>query len=78
MDRSFPKKERVLIFVQFPDLTAKVAESLKTHELKFSQIKGTARDQSKILQEFQDPDSKARILLLNLGDESASGGYVHT
>lgn len=62
--------------MQFPDLTKKVAEALDVHKLSYSEIRGTAMQQSKVLQDFQDPKSKARILLLNLGDESASGGYV--
>ncbi|KIM21844.1 hypothetical protein M408DRAFT_29225 [Serendipita vermifera MAFF 305830] len=74
--QSYPRDERVLLFVQFPDLTKKVAEALEAHSLTFSEIRGTAMQQSKVLQDFQNPDSKARILLLNLGDESASGGNL--
>jgi hypothetical protein len=74
LNRSFPSDERVLIFVQFPDLTKKVAEALTNSRLVFTEIKGTALHQAKVLQDFQDPSSTARILLLNLGDESASGG----
>ncbi|CAG8701599.1 10661_t:CDS:2, partial [Acaulospora colombiana] len=74
--RSLPSDERVLIFVQFPDLTKKVAEALTASKLTFTEIKGTALHQAKVLQDFQDPSSKVRILLLNLGDESASGGNL--
>ncbi|CAG7850002.1 SubName: Full=Uncharacterized protein {ECO:0000313/EMBL:CCA72586.1} [Serendipita indica DSM 11827] len=74
--KSLPCDERVLLFVQFPDLTKKVAEALANGDLSYSEIKGTPMQQSRVLQDFQDPKSKCRILLLNLGDESASGGNL--
>ncbi|KAJ7043711.1 hypothetical protein C8F04DRAFT_1218730 [Mycena alexandri] len=70
-----PKDERVLIFVQFPDLMKKVAEALKDNNVKFLEIKGSASAKSKSLESFQQ-DSKERVLLLNLMDESASGANL--
>jgi len=70
-----PKKERVLIFVQFPDLMKKVNEALTAHKIKFLEIKGTATVKSKNLETFQSTDS-ARVLLLNVMDESASGANL--
>ncbi|KAJ6619889.1 hypothetical protein B0H10DRAFT_2023863 [Mycena sp. CBHHK59/15] len=67
-----PKDERVLVFVQFPDLMKKVAEALKDNHIKFLEIKGSASAKSKSLESFQQ-NSTERVLLLNLMDESASG-----
>jgi SNF2 family DNA or RNA helicase len=68
-----PKKERVLIFVQFPDLMKKVAAALSASGMKFLQIQGTANAKSKALDSFQKENSSDRVLLLNVMDESASG-----
>ncbi|RDX49190.1 hypothetical protein OH76DRAFT_561350 [Lentinus brumalis] len=73
--KSIPKQERVLIFVQFPDLTAKVAEALQANGIAFLEIKGSASMKSKNLEKFQN-DSKERVLLLNVMDESASGANL--
>lgn len=74
--QKIPKSEKVLLFVQFPDLMEKVAEVLREYKTNFLQIKGSASAQSKALQLFQDSTSKdgdVRVLLLNVMDESASG-----
>ena len=73
--QTIPKDERVLIFVQFPDLTAKVAEALAANKIAFLEIKGSAAMKSKNLEKFQN-DSKERVLLLNVMDESASGANL--
>jgi len=70
-----PKKERILIFVQFPDLMAKVANALKVHKIKFLEIRGSASQKSKNLEKYQN-DSDERVLLLNVMDESASGANL--
>jgi SNF2 family DNA or RNA helicase len=65
--------------VQFPDLMQKVNEALTAHKLKFLEIKGTAHTKSGNLQKFQDVTTgadSARILLLNVMDESASGANL--
>ncbi|KAF8845040.1 hypothetical protein BDN67DRAFT_893327 [Paxillus ammoniavirescens] len=70
-----PKKERALIFVQFPDLMVKVANALKIHKIKFLEIRGSATQKSKNLEKYQE-DSEERVLLLNVMDESASGANL--
>ncbi|KAI0349556.1 hypothetical protein OH77DRAFT_1525567 [Trametes cingulata] len=70
--KTIPKDERVLIFVQFPDLTAKVAEALHSYRVPFLEIRGSASQKSKNLEKFQN-DSEERVPLLNVMDESASG-----
>ena len=37
-----PKDERVLVFVQFPDLMKKVAEAFDAHKVQYLEIKGSA------------------------------------
>ncbi|KAF9466118.1 hypothetical protein BDZ94DRAFT_1188147 [Collybia nuda] len=69
------KKERVLVFVQFNDLTKKVAEAFDYHKIKYLEIKGSASQKSKNLEQFQN-ESKERVLLLNVMDESASGANL--
>ena len=64
-----------MIFVQFPDLTGKVAEALRSYRIPFLEIKGSASQKSKNLEKFQN-DSEERVLLLNVMDESASGANL--
>ncbi|KAF8446480.1 hypothetical protein BGX38DRAFT_1271075 [Terfezia claveryi] len=75
-----PVEEKVLVFVQFPDLMQKVSEALDAHDVRHLQIKGTANSKSKALEAFQQspatgPKSE-RVLLLNVMDESASGANL--
>jgi len=69
------KDERVLVFVQFPDLMKKVTEAFTYNKIKYLEIKGTATQKSKNLELFQN-ESKERVLLLNVMDESASGANL--
>ena len=73
--KRIPSDERVLIFVQFPDLMKKVAEALTANKVRFLEIKGSAAQKSKNLEKFQN-DSEERVLLLNVMDESASGANL--
>ncbi|TFK29687.1 DNA repair protein rad8 [Coprinopsis marcescibilis] len=70
-----PKDDRVLLFVQFPDLMKKVTEALNHNKIKFLQIQGTAKQKSNNLESFQN-GSEERVLLLNVMDESASGANL--
>lgn len=70
-----PADERVLIFVQFPDLMKKVGEALEAHRIKFLEIKGSASVKSNNLLKYQN-DTSERVLLLNVMDESASGANL--
>ncbi|KAH9072095.1 hypothetical protein EDB83DRAFT_2361141 [Lactarius deliciosus] len=73
--KRIPSDERVLVFVQFPDLMKKVAEALTANKVRFLEIKGSAAQKSKNLEKFQN-DSEERVLLLNVMDESASGANL--
>ncbi|KIY70594.1 hypothetical protein CYLTODRAFT_488004 [Cylindrobasidium torrendii FP15055 ss-10] len=70
-----PSDDRVLVFVQFPDLMAKVEEAFVFHDIGFITITGTATQRSKALDNFQK-NSKERVLLLSVMDESASGANL--
>ncbi|VDC03465.1 unnamed protein product [Peniophora sp. CBMAI 1063] len=69
------KNDRVLIFVQFPDLMKKVNDVLSARGIQFLEIRGSASAKSKSLEQFQN-GSKERVLLLNVMDESASGANL--
>jgi SNF2 family DNA or RNA helicase len=73
--KQISKDDRVLIFVQFPDLMKKVAEALTIAKVKYLEIKGSASMKSKNLEQFQN-ESEERVLLLNVMDESASGANL--
>ncbi|EJD08575.1 uncharacterized protein FOMMEDRAFT_102039 [Fomitiporia mediterranea MF3/22] len=75
IQKRIPNQERVLVFVQFPDLMKKVAAAFSANKIKFLEIKGSASQKSKNLEKFQN-DSEERVLLLNVTDESASGANL--
>lgn len=53
----------------------KVTEAFNEHEIPFLEIKGSAHAKSKNLEQFQN-NSRERVLLLNVMDESASGANL--
>jgi SNF2 family DNA or RNA helicase len=53
----------------------KVTEAFEYHKIPFLEIRGTANQKSKSLELFQN-ESKERVLLLNVMDESASGANL--
>ncbi|THH03097.1 hypothetical protein EW145_g6533 [Phellinidium pouzarii] len=73
--KRIPKEERILAFVQFPDLMKKVAEAFDANRIKYLEIKGSASVKSKNLEKFQN-GSEERVLLLTVTDESASGANL--
>jgi hypothetical protein len=80
---SLPTDERVLVFVQFPDLMDKVKIAIEECGLKTDALTGSSAQKTRVLSEFQNEDNLmkkgcVRVLLLNLGDESASGANLTT
>ncbi|KAJ2934887.1 hypothetical protein H1R20_g2299, partial [Candolleomyces eurysporus] len=73
--KRIPKDDRILLFVQFPDLMKKVGEALTYNKVKYLEIRGTAHTKSKNLELFQN-GSAEKVLLLNVMDESASGANL--
>jgi len=76
MLKSLPATERVLVFVQFQDLRNKVREAINEIGIRTGSIEGTARQKMKVLTEFQQENSRLRILLLDLAGDSASGANL--
>ncbi|SPO28811.1 uncharacterized protein UTRI_05124_B [Ustilago trichophora] len=73
--RRIPSNERALVFCQFETLTATVAEALSAYGISFVQLTGTAKRRSDLLEAYQE-ESGARVLLLNVEDESAAGSNL--
>ena len=79
--KSLPTDERILVFVQFPDLMQQVSAALNDANIKTLKLKGSVHQQTAALDEFQKEDLKtgdARVLLLLSRDESASGANLTT
>jgi SNF2 family DNA or RNA helicase len=53
----------------------KVADAFDHNKIQYLEIKGSAHQRSKNLEQFQN-NSKERVLLLNVMDESASGANL--
>ncbi|UZJ52821.1 hypothetical protein CBS101457_002141 [Exobasidium rhododendri] len=69
-----PKKERILLFVQYDGLLKKVSEALQEYGIDFVRLKGNASVRSTQLSGFQEGNE--RVLLLNIADESAAGSNL--
>ena len=79
--RDTPPDERILVFVQFPDLMKQVADVLEQANIKTLKLKGSVHQQTGALDEFQKEELEAddaRVLLLLSRDESASGANLTT
>ena len=79
--KSVPDDERILVFVQFPDLMLQVSNALNEAGIKTLKLKGSVHQQTGALDEFQKENLKkddARVLLLLSRDESASGANLTT
>ncbi|SNX86341.1 uncharacterized protein MEPE_05050 [Melanopsichium pennsylvanicum] len=70
-----PNTERALVFCQFETLTATVSEALSAYGISYVQLTGTAKRRSELLEAYQE-ESGARVLLLNVEDESAAGSNL--
>jgi hypothetical protein len=65
-----PKNEKVLIFIQLSNLMDTVRNALEDAGISFMDLQN--QDSSKDLEQFQS-DPSIKVLLLNIGDSSASG-----
>jgi hypothetical protein len=77
--RDIPRDERVLVFVQFPDLMKQVHDVLEAANIKALELKGNVHQQTGALDEFQRETlgkNDSRVLLLLSRDESASGANL--
>lgn len=74
--KGIPKKEKVLLFVQFEGLLQKVSDALEDYGIDFVRIQGSASARSTQLASFQEENCEDRVLLLNIADESAAGSNL--
>lgn len=72
---SLPKDDRILVFVQFPDLAQAVVEALSGEGIGVAEVRGTVIQKTKVMDSMQE-EGGPRVLLLNLADESASGANL--
>ncbi|KAG0146890.1 hypothetical protein CROQUDRAFT_656689 [Cronartium quercuum f. sp. fusiforme G11] len=71
------KNDRVLVFVQFGDLLDKIFDALEYRGIGVARVKGTAKNQMKVMTNFQEEvDPDIRVLLLHATDSSASGANL--
>ena len=75
--REAPKEDRILIFVQFPDLMQVVATCLEESGIKAIEVKGNIHKRVEAIDKMQEKGGP-RVALLNLADESAAGANLQT
>ncbi|KAL4785464.1 hypothetical protein BJX76DRAFT_356020 [Aspergillus varians] len=69
-----PQTERILLFIQFPDLLDIACKALTSAEIKHTAITSSDRSSSQKIDKFQrDGFGDSKVLLLNLGSEMAAG-----
>jgi len=70
-----PEHEKVLLFVQFPDLMQKVATTLGDSRINYLQIQGDGKKQSSIVEKFQNSTGPTgvKVMLLNVMAQSSAG-----
>ncbi|PWY93181.1 hypothetical protein BO94DRAFT_573354 [Aspergillus sclerotioniger CBS 115572] len=72
--RSVPANERVLLFIQYPELMEVASKALDLAGIKHTLISATDRQSGKKVEEIQNSNFKdKKVLILNLGGEMAAG-----
>lgn len=74
--QSIPKRERVLVFLQWDDLMKKVSEALDDGGVSHVTLTGGVKAKANTLDRFQSGDSSARVLILKINDASAAGSNL--
>ena len=76
---AIPRDQRVLVFLQWEDLTNKVSEALDRGNIRHVTLSGAVKTRANTLDQFQQSDSDtARVLLLRMNDASAAGSNLTT
>lgn len=75
INTKIPKDEKILLFVQFPDLMEKVAKILDESNIPYFRVQGSGSKKSTTVEAFQKATgiNGPRVMLLNITAESASG-----
>lgn len=69
-----PADERVILFIQFPDLMELACNALDLAEIQYTSISALDRHASKKMESFQTGSfGESKVLVLNLGSEMAAG-----
>ncbi|KAA8650448.1 putative SNF2 family helicase [Aspergillus tanneri] len=72
--QSVPTDERVLLFIQFPELVEVACMALDLARIKYTAISTTGRKSAHKIEEYQKNGlGESRVLILNLGSEMAAG-----
>ncbi|PWN24623.1 hypothetical protein BDZ90DRAFT_276289 [Jaminaea rosea] len=74
-ERLIPAEDRIILFVQFEGLLEKTAQALTSYRIKFTRVKGNAKQRSQVLDDYQR-GTAPRVLLLDVADESAAGSNL--
>ena len=72
-----PRDDRILVFVQFPDLMRVVATCLGEAGINAIEVKGSIHKRIEAIDKMQEKGGP-RVALLNLADESAAGANLQT
>lgn len=75
ISNKIPEEDKILLFVQFPDLMVKVAKLLEESGIKYLTVEGGGNKRSKAVEDFQNSEGKEgiKLMLLNVTAESSSG-----
>ena len=73
--REAPGEDRILVFVQFPDLMRVVATCLGEAGINAIEVKGSIHKRIEAIDRMQEKGGP-RVALLNLADESAAGANL--
>lgn len=70
-ERSIPKEDQVILFLQFPDLEETVTAALQLHDISYVSVGTTGRRGRNRIKTFAGHDK--RVAILQLGTENAAG-----
>lgn len=69
-----PQDDRVILFIQFPDLMNLACKALDLAKIKYTSISALDRHASKKMEDFQTSSfGESKVLVLNIGSEMAAG-----
>lgn len=76
-----PKGDQGVVFAPNAETVEIVEEVLASHDIPFHSLRGArASASAKIIEDFKnddDPDDQSKVLVLDMGSESAAGAYVY-
>ncbi|KAF2649386.1 hypothetical protein K491DRAFT_771566 [Lophiostoma macrostomum CBS 122681] len=71
-----PDDDQAIVFVANEDDIDNVSEAFEEHDISFDTVSKSRKDAADVIEDFQknqDPEESKKVLILNLGDESAAG-----